>query len=735
LQNNIPLSGIAENTLPHNKPIFKLTDQSKAQRKEHIVSGPVSMQRDGSVAVIVVDNPPVNALKHEVRAGLLENFTRAAEDKSVDAIVVTGAGRTFIAGADINEFGKPMKSPGLSEVIAAIEKIQKPTIAAMHGTPLGGGLEVTLGCNFRVASAETRLGLPEIKLGIIPGAGGTQLLPRLVGVEKGLAMILSGDPISAKDALATGLIDEIIEGDLVRGAVAFARKVVTEKRALKHVRDFDEKIASFKMNPEKFNEAAASVSKKSRGLEAPAAAIEAVRAAVTLPVDQGLKRERELFMKLIVGDQSKAQRYIFFAEREAAKIPDLPAGTKPRAIARAAVIGAGTMGGGISMSFANAGIPVSVIETSEEALKRGFDTITKNYKTSVQRGGLKQEDMDKRVSLLKGTTSMDAVKDADIVIEAVFEEMNIKKEVFGALDKLARSGAVLATNTSYLNVNDIAHITERPKEVLGMHFFSPANVMRLLEIVRGRDTAPDVLATAMSVGRKIGKVPVVVGVCHGFVGNRMLSQRQVQSEQLLLEGALPREVDAATVEFGFPMGPLAMGDLAGLDVGWRIRKALGARAEIADTLCEMGRFGQKTGRGFYVYESGSRSPIPDPEVEEIIVAASKKAGITRRKIDKQEIVERLIFPMINEGARILDEGIAYRPSDIDVIWVYGYGWPIWRGGPMFYADQLGLTYVRDRLVAFAKQTANKTLEPAPLLSRLAREGKGFAAFSATKTAA
>jgi len=699
------------------------------------VSGPVSMQRDGSVAVIVVDNPPVNALKHEVRAGLLESFTRAGEDKSVDAIVLTGAGRTFIAGADINEFGKPMKSPGLSEVIASIEKIQKPTIAAMHGTPLGGGLEVTLGCNFRVASAGTRLGLPEIKLGIIPGAGGTQLLPRLVGVEKGLAMILSGEPIPAKDALAAGLIDEIIEGDLVKGAVAFARKVVAEKRPLRHVRDFDEKIALFKTNPDKFNDAAASVSKKSRGLEAPAAAIEAVRAAVTLPVDQGLKRERELFMKLVVGDQSKAQRYIFFAEREAAKIPDLPAGIKPREIVRAAVIGAGTMGGGISMSFANAGIPVSVIETSEEALKRGFDTITKNYKTSVQRGGLKQEEMDKRLRLLKGTTSMDAAKDADIVIEAVFEEMNIKKEVFGALDKIAKPNAVLATNTSYLNVNDIAHITKRPKEVLGMHFFSPANVMRLLEIVRGKDTAPDVLATAMAVGRKIGKVPVVVGVCHGFVGNRMLSQRQVQSEELLLEGALPREVDAATVEFGFPMGPLAMGDLAGLDVGWRIRKALGTRAEIADTLCEMGRFGQKTGRGFYVYESGSRSPISDPEVEEIIVAASKKASITRRKIDKQEIVERLVFPMINEGARILHEGIAYRPSDIDVIWVYGYGWPVWRGGPMFYADQLGLTYVRDRLVAFAKQTGNKTLEPAPLLSRLASEGKGFAAFSAARTAA
>ncbi len=693
------------------------------------------MQRDGAVAVIVVDNPPVNALKHEVRAGILENFTKAAADNSIAAIVLTGAGRTFMAGADITEFGKPMKPPGLAEVIAAIEKIQKPTIAAVHGTPLGGGLEVTLGCHFRVAAPGTRLGLPEIKLGIIPGAGGTQLLPRLVGVEKGLSMILSGDPIPAKDALAVGLIDEIIEGDLVKGAVAFAKKVVAEKRPLRHVRDLDEKIAPFRASPDKFNEAAANVSKKSRGLEAPLAAIEAVRAAVTLSVDEGLKRERELFAKLVVGEQSKAQRYIFFAEREAAKIPDMPAGLKPREVARAAVIGAGTMGGGISMSFANAGIPVTVVETNEEALKRGFETIKKNYQISVQRGALKQEEADKRFSLLTGTTSMDAVKDADIVIEAVFEEMEIKKQVFGAIDKLAKPNAVLASNTSYLNVDQIAQTTKRPREVLGTHFFSPANVMKLLEIVRGKETAPDVLATAMAVGRKIGKVPVVVGVCHGFVGNRMLSPRQNQAERLLLEGALPRDIDAAAVEFGFPMGPFAMSDLAGIDVGWRIRKALGARNEIADALADMGRYGQKTGRGFYIYEKGSRSPIPDPEVEEIIAAASKRLGIARRQIDKKEIVERLIFPMINEGAKILDEGIAYRASDIDVIWVYGYGWPIWRGGPMYYADHVGLTYVRDQLAKYAKATGNNSLEPSPLLTRLAAENGTFASFGAKKSAA
>jgi len=699
------------------------------------VSGPVSTQRDGAVAVIIVDNPPVNALKHEVRAGILENFTQAAADKSVEAIVLTGAGRTFMAGADITEFGKPMKPPGLSEVIAAIEKISKPTIAAVHGTPLGGGLEVTLGCHFRVAAPGTRLGLPEIKLGIIPGAGGTQLLPRVVGVEKALAMILSGDPIPAKDALAAGLVDEIIEGDLVKGAVAVAKKVIAEKRPLRHIRDLDDKIAPYRANPEKFNEAAANVSKKSRGLEAPIAAIEAVRAAVTLPVDEGLKRERELFVKLVGGEQSKAQRYIFFAEREAAKIPDMPAGLKPRDVARAAVIGAGTMGGGISMNFANVGIPVTIVETSEEALKRGFDTIKKNYQISVQRGALKQEDADKRFALLTGTTSFDAIKDADFVIEAVFEEMDIKKQVFGTLDKIAKPAAVLATNTSYLNVDKIAQTTKRPKEVLGTHFFSPANVMKLLEIVRGQETAPDVLATAMAVGRRIGKVPVVVGVCHGFVGNRMLSPRQNQAERLLLEGALPRDVDAAAVEFGFPMGPFAMSDLAGIDVGWRIRKALGTRNEIGDTLADMGRYGQKTGRGFYIYEKGSRSPIPDPEVEEIIAAASKRLRITRRKIEKQEIIERLVFPMINEGAKILDEGIAYRASDIDVIWVYGYGWPVWRGGPMYYADHVGLAYIRDQLAKYAKASGEKSLEPSPLLTRLAAENGSFASFGAKKSAA
>jgi 3-hydroxyacyl-CoA dehydrogenase len=700
-----------------------------SRQKERPVAEFVQTRRDGNVAIVVVNNPPVNALRHEVRAGILDAFTRADADPAVEAIVLAAEGRTFIAGADITEFGKPPKAPSLIEVIAAIDSIGKPTVAAVHGTPLGGGLEITLACHFRLAAPGTRLGLPEIKLGLMPGAGGTQRLPRLVGIEKALDMILSGNPIPAKDALAHGLIDEIVEGDLIAGAVAFARKAVAEKRPLRRVRDNDDKLSEFRANPEKFAEAAARAGKRGQGLDAPKAAIEAVRWTLDKPIDEALKQERETFLRLIDGDQSKAQRHLFFAEREAAKIPGLASDVKPREIRKVAVIGAGTMGGGIAMNFANAGIPVSVIETTDEALKRGFDTITKNYGASVKRGSLSQADMDKRLALFAGSTSLDAVADADLIIEAVFEDMDIKKKLFGDLDRLAKPGAVLATNTSYLDVNVIAQATKRPADVLGMHFFSPANIMKLLEVVRADATSPDVLVTGMSIGRKIGKVPVVVGVCHGFVGNRMLSPRQKQAERLLLEGASPRDVDAALVEFGFPMGPFAMGDLAGLDIGWRNRKALGTRAEIADTLCELGHYGQKTGKGFYVYEQGSRSGVPNPEVDALIEAASARLGFKRRPIDKQEITERLIFPMINEGAKILDEGIAYRPGDIDVIWVNGYGWPVWRGGPMYYADQVGLAHIRDRLAAHAARSGDESLLPSPFLEKLAAEGRGFASMA------
>jgi 3-hydroxyacyl-CoA dehydrogenase len=696
------------------------------------VSQLVSTRRDSGVAVITVDNPPVNALKRDVRAGIRDAFIAARDDAAIEAIILTGAGRTFIAGADITEFGKLPQAPSLIDVIKEIDTITKPTIAAVHGTPLGGGLEITLACHFRVAAPDTRLGLPEIKLGLIPGAGGTQRLPRLVGIDRAMGMILSGDPIPAKDALAAGLVDDIIEGDLVAGAIAFARKVVAEKRPLRRVRDMDDKLADVRRDPATFGEIVAAHTKRSRGLAAPAAAVEAVRWTLDVPFDEAQQRERETFLKLVAGDQSKAQRHIFFAEREAAKVAGMAKDIAAREIKRAAVIGAGTMGGGIAMCFANAGIPVTVIETAADALKRGQDTITRNYKTSVSRGSLSADEMERRLARFTGTTDIGAIAEADIVIEAVFEEMDIKKQVFGNLDRLAKADAVLATNTSYLDVNAIAHITKRPPSILGMHFFSPANVMRLLEIARGRETAPDVLATAIAVGRKLGKVPVVVGVCHGFVGNRMLSARGIESERLLLEGALPHEVDGALTEFGFPMGPFAMSDLAGMDVGWRNRKSLGVKAVIADAICEKGDYGQKTGKGWYVYEAGARAGRPNPEVEALIVGTSRRLGIARRPIDKQEIVERLVYPMINEGARILEEGIAQRPGDIDVIWIYGYGFPIWRGGPMFYADTAGLGVVRDRLAALAKTSGDKRHEPAPLLARLANEGATFASLAQGK---
>jgi 3-hydroxyacyl-CoA dehydrogenase len=689
----------------------------------------VELCREDDVAVVLVDNPPVNALKHEVRVGLMDAFSQARDDPAVAAIVLACAGRTFIAGADITEFDKPPKAPHLSEVISLIESLKKPVVAAIHGTALGGGFEIALGCHFRVAAPGARVGLPEVKLGIIPGAGGTQRLPRLIGIEKALPMIVGGEPIAAKTALQYGAIDSILEGELTPAAVEFARRTVREKWPLRRVRDIDEKLAPIRENPAKFEEIAASVSKRTRGLQAPAAAIEAVRWSLDVPFDEAERRVRTAFQELRQGEQSKAQRYAFFAEREAAKVPGLAPGTRPREIVRAAVIGAGTMGGGIAMCFANAGIPVTVIETGQEPLSRGLDTIAKNYRNTVKRGGLAADEMERRLGRIDGATEFERVAEADIVVEAVFEEMELKKRLFGELDRLAKPSAVLATNTSYLDVNAIAQATQRPQSVVGMHFFSPANVMRLLEVVRGDGTAPDVLATAIAVGRRIGKVPVVVGVCHGFVGNRMLRARGIEAERMLLEGALPQDVDGAIVGFGFPMGPFAMGDLAGLDVSWRMRKAQGIKSEIADRLCEAGRFGQKTGKGFYVYEAGSRTPRPDPEVEKLIAEASARHGVARRPIDKTEIVERLIFPMINEGARILEEGIAARPGDIDVIWIYGYGWPVWHGGPMFHADKVGLGVIRDRLEAMAAHSKDERLEPASLISRLAAAKRGFASLA------
>ncbi len=684
----------------------------------------VDLDRRGRIAVLTVNNPPVNALSQHVRQGLRDGLKQASGDANVAAIVVACAGRTFIAGADITEFGKPPKEPGLHEVLDLIEGSPKPVVAVIHGTALGGGLEVTLACHYRIGVKTARFGLPEVKLGILPGAGGTQRLPRVVGVPKALAMIVSGDPIGADEALKVGLIDEIVDGDPAAAGVAFAEKIVREKRPLKKIRDLDDKIAAVRGKPEVFAEFRKSVARQTRGFRAPENCIKAVEAAVSLPFDQGLKRERELFQELITSPESKAQRYFFFAEREAAKIPDVPGDTKSRDIKKAAVLGAGTMGGGIAMNFANAGIPVTVVEVAQDALDRGLGVVRKNYEATAARGRLTPQDVEKRMGLISGTTDWSKIADADIVVEAVFEEMPIKKEVFAKIDGICKPGAVLASNTSTLDVDEIASATKRPDDVIGMHFFSPANVMRLLEVVRGKKSAKDVIATAMGVGRRIAKVPVLVGVCYGFVGNRMLHQRGREAEKLILEGALPHEVDKVLTDFGFPMGPFAMGDLAGLDVGWRIRKGKGVKSAVADRICEMGRFGQKTGAGYFRYEKGDRTPIPDPDVEKIVVEVASEMGITRRKIGDDEILARLLYPMVNEGAKILEEKIAIRASDIDVIWVYGYGWPVYRGGPMFWADQVGLRTIRDRMQEWRK-TQGEDWKPAPLLDRLAAEGKTF----------
>ena len=684
----------------------------------------VDLDRRGRIAVLTINNPPVNALSQHVRQGLRDGVTQAIADAAVGAIVITCAGRTFIAGADITEFGKPPREPGLHEVLDLIESSLKPVVAAVHGTALGGGLEVTLACHYRVGVRTARFGLPEVKLGLLPGAGGTQRLPRVVGVEKALQMIVSGEPIGADAALNHGLIDAIVDGDLTAAGVAFAEKILSERRPLKKIRDLEDALAAARGKPEVFADFRKSVARQTRGFRAPESCIKAVEAAVNLPFDAGLKRERELFLELMASPESKAQRYFFFAEREAAKIPDVPPDTPAKEIKTAAVVGAGTMGGGIAMTFANVGIPVSVVEISREPLERGLAVVRKNYEATASKGRLTAADVDKRMGLIRGTTDFGAIADADIVIEAVFEEMAVKKDVFAKLDKICKADAVLATNTSTLDVNEIAGATARPESVIGMHFFSPANVMKLLEVVRGAKTSKPVIATAMSVGRRIGKVPVLVGVCYGFVGNRMLHQRGKQAERLILEGALPQQVDKVLYDFGFPMGPFAMGDLAGLDVGWRIRKGRGERALIADRLCELGRFGQKTGAGYYRYESGDRTPIPDPDVEKIILEVSREQSVQRRPISDQEILERLLYPMVNEGAKILEEKLAIRASDIDVIWVYGYGWPVYRGGPMFWADQVGLKAIKTRMLEMQHRHGD-VWQPAALLSRLADAGKAF----------
>ncbi|MBK6960644.1 MAG: enoyl-CoA hydratase/isomerase family protein [Gammaproteobacteria bacterium] len=691
------------------------------------MSDAVSFTRDGEIGVITVANPPVNALSQPVRAGLKDAVQAGLADAGVKAMVLICDGATFIAGADIREFGKPLAAPSLVPVIDAMEASDKPIVAAIHGTALGGGLEVALGCHYRVAVPGARVGLPEVNLGLLPGAGGTQRLPRLVGVEKALDFIVQGTHVPAAEARRLGLLDELIEGDLKTGAIAFARRVLAENRGVKRASALPVApvAADFFANYE------AGIARRLRGFKAPFNIIKAVQAAAELPFAAGMKREAELFQDLMTSSESRAQRHVFFAEREVAKIPGLPKDTAQREINTAAVIGAGTMGGGIAMNFANAGIPVTLLEINREALDRGIAVIRKNYEATASKGRLTTADVEKRMGLITPSTAYDDIKQADVVIEAVFENMDIKKEVFRTLDSVAKPGAILATNTSTLNVDEIASATKRPQDVIGMHFFSPANVMRLLENVRGKQTANDVIATVMNLSRRIGKIGVLVGVCDGFVGNRMLHQRTREAMFLVEEGARPEQIDKVLYDFGFPMGPFAMADMAGLDVGYKVREERRKAGKIEpreslwiDKIVEMGRHGQKTNAGIYRYADG-RTPLPDPEIERLIAQCARDAGIAQRQISDQEILERCLYPMINEGAKILEEGIAARALDIDIIWINGYGFPAYRGGPMFWADEIGLKTVCEAYRKYAGQFGDTYWKPAPLLEKLAREGKGF----------
>jgi len=692
----------------------------------------VDFQKQGSIGAITLNNPPVNALSVNkgVVQGILDALKEGDHDHHIRAFVIIGGGRNFSGGADISEFGKPY-DPGkatLPDALAYMDTVTKPIVAAISGPTMGGGLELALGCHYRIALTGAQIALPEVKLGILPGAGGTQRSPRLMGVAKALDLMVAGDPISSEQAKEAGLVDEVVSGDLRAAAISYANRLLKEnqgaRRASQLVASIDDPQAFFAAARER-------IGKTWRGYPAPLAIVTCVEAAVSLPFAKGVALERQEFQKLVKSDESRALRHLFFAERQVSKIPDVPDDTATREIKSAALIGAGTMGGGIAMNFANAGIPVKMLELNQAALDKGLGIVRKNYAATVSKGRLTQDAMDKRMSLFKGVTRYEDIKDVDIVIEAVFEDMAVKKQVFAELDKVCKPGAILASNTSTLDVNEIAAVTSRPQDVLGLHFFSPANVMKLLEVVRARKTSKDVLATALKLSKSIKKVGVVAGVCDGFIGNRMLHGYFREAGFLLEEGALPQQVDKVIEDFGFAMGPFRVGDLAGLDVGWYIRKRQAATrpahlrySKVADQVCELGRFGQKTGAGWYRYEAGNRNPIPDPIVEDLIVKASKEAGIKRRQITNQEILERCIYALVNEGAEILEEGIALRASDIDVVYVHGYGFPRYRGGPMFYADMVGLDKVLESVKRF-HAAHGEYWKPAPLLERLATEGKKF----------
>ncbi len=692
------------------------------------MSNPVSLSRDSDIGVIRINYPPVNALGHGVREGLQQCLRDALADEQIRAVVVIGEGKTFPAGADIREFGKPPQQPALPAVIDEYEASDKLVVAAIHGTALGGGLEVALGCDYRVALDSARLGLPEVKLGLLPGAGGTQRLPRLVGAQKALEMVVGGNPVKAKEALSLGLVDEMVSGDLLDGALAYTRQLLADNAPLRKLRDLAVPDAQDGL----FDQFEQSIARKQRGFKAPFSCIKAVKAAVELPFDKGVERERELFFELLVSPESAAQRHVFFAEREVAKVPGLDKNTPKREINQVAVIGAGTMGGGIAMNFANAGIPVRLLEVKEDALERGVAVIRKNYENTAKKGRITDEQVEQRMALIQPTLSYDDLSDVDLVIEAVFENMDVKEAVFSELDRVCKPGAILATNTSTLDVDRIASFTQRPEDVMGMHFFSPANVMKLLENVRGEKTSDEVVATVMDLSRRIGKVGVLVGVCHGFVGNRMLHRRQAEAVQLVNEGASPQQVDKVLFDLGFPMGPFAMSDLAGMDVGYRIREELrkedpanGPARNWTDELVEAGRLGQKTQAGVFDYKDGDRTPVPSTAVDGIIEQYRSNNDITPREISDQEILERCMYVMVNEGAKILEEGIAARPLDVDVIWIYGYGFPVYRGGVLFWADQVGVKAIFEKVNEIYQQTGSDVWKPAKLLSDLAEQGKGF----------
>ena len=697
----------------------------------------VNLRTEGRIGVIEINSPPVNALSQAVRTGIMQSLQSAVEEDAVEAIVLICSGRTFIAGADIREFGLPPKTPHLPEVVAALEASPKMVVAAIHGTALGGGFEIALGCHYRVARVDAKVGLPEVKLGLLPGAGGTQRLPRLIGVQAALPLMMTGDPVGAAKAAELGAVDHVVQDDLLKEAIAFTEKLLVEGAPLRRLCDVEIDPVSVPKNY--YDDFRAANARRMRGYFSPGRIISAVQAAVEMPFEIGMKRERELFTECMQSPESVALRHVFFAERQAAKMAGLAKDTPLRRIKSVAMIGTGTMGGGIAMNFASRGIPVHMVDIDVAAIERGIAVVRGNYMRGVKKGRMSEAQLETLMQLFIPTTDYEDLANVDLVIEAVFENMAIKKEIFKRLDQVCKPGAILASNTSYLDLDEMAQVTSRPQDVVGMHFFSPANIMRLLEVVRGAATAPDVMVTVMKLARQIGKVGVVSGVCYGFIGNRMLEGYIREAGLMLLEGAKPEQIDRVLYEFGMPMGPIAMGDLAGMDIGARIREERRLNGTlpaderfglVADKLVAMGRCGQKTGAGVYLYKAGSRTPVPDLEVQALIQNEAARLGINQRLIGDEEVLSRCIYPLINEGARILEEGIAQRASDIDVVWINGYGFPAYRGGPMHYADRIGLKKIYAQVCKYRDTLGNEFgyWEPAPLLEKLAAEGGRFADF-------